>query len=115
MGLDQRLVGRLDAEHPDAGGVFMDKRVTRICVDLGEWRNHRDLHSFIVQNFGFVEDPPYSIELTQGDLRKIIDAIKDDLFLHKPDDCETFEEAMRWFSEHEQDPDWWVGVVYEAG
>lgn len=111
----QRLVGRLDVGHLSDDRLFADKRVRRIDVDLGEWRNHRELHEFIVRSFGFVEDPPYHIELTQGDLQKIIDAIRHGLFVHKPDDAATFEEALRWCQEHEQDPDWWVGVVYEAG
>jgi len=139
MGLDMYLTG-----DKYVGGSlqssFMDlcdepfqeidgKPVDKIILELGTWRKHSKLHGYIVKNFAHNgEDDCQKIELTEDDLKRIVNAIRNkDLpktegfffgndeidEIHAKDNDENikiFEDAIEWLGEHT----WKHSVYYRA-
>lgn len=60
-----------------------------LCIDdgvgeqeIGYWRKHPNLHGFIVNEFADGVDECQKIYLTRADLRRILDAVKEDALPH---------------------------------
>jgi len=134
MGLDMFLTGRKyvggSLQNEEYPFQEMDgKPVESIILDLGVWRKHSKLHGYIVKNFAHNgEDDCQKIELTEDDLKRIVNAIRNkDLpktegcffgndeidEMHAKDKDENinkFEDAIKWLGEHT----WKHSVYYQA-
>ena len=81
MGLDMFLKGHVyfwcdDLEKPK--NLIDGFKLCELVVELGYWRKHPDLHGYIVQNFCNGVDDCRSVELSLGDLNRILEAVKSD-------------------------------------
>ena len=82
MGLDMYLHGEKffwsDYQNPENELKEDGFRLSTKILDLGYWRKHPNLHGYIVQNFADGEDNCEKIELSEDDLKQIIEAIEKD-------------------------------------
>ena len=109
MGLDMYLSGSQYFWNPK--WHVDDKPVKQAEVEIGYWRKHPNLHGYIVDTFAKGVDECQRIELTIGDVDKILLAINDGTLPHtegfffgksdltddqKAYDRSIFEEARKW-------------------
>ena len=123
MGLDMYLTGETYYPRDER------KRGGRIgeTWDLGVWRKHPNLHGFIVGQFAEGRDECQPIELTAGNIRRILEAIatkhlprttgfffgaSDDGPERLAEDLRIFREALDWLETEE--PGVWRSVFYQA-
>ena len=86
MGLDMYLEGRkyfwknykAPENDPIEDGFPLKERV----LELGYWRKHPDLHGYIVKTFADGKDECQEIYLSEGDIKHIIQAIRDNELPH---------------------------------
>jgi len=119
MGFDQYLRGKLtQIEYGDNAERMFGGRVSEITVDLIKWRNHWDLHNYLTKddeesdNGGTI---PCQIELSDIDIMRMCDDIRDDAFRHLPGDIEAFQDVLSWYQLHKDTPNYWVCLEYSAG
>lgn len=133
MGLDMYLSGKK---------FFVGTIKPRVIVDglekaeeiynIAYWRKHPNLHGYIIQNFANGEDNCQEIDLSKGDLEKIIEAIKtkdlppttgfffgtsysdndDENNELDAESIKKLESAIKFLSNVEEDV--WKSVVYQA-
>jgi hypothetical protein len=80
MGLDMYLEGEkflwTDWEHPENNKKEDGFKIRETILELGYWRKHANLHGYIIQTFAGGVDDCERFELSDTDIRTIIDAIK---------------------------------------
>lgn len=131
MGLDMFLRGHkyLWKQHdkPEADikedGYLLKERI----LELGYWRKHSNLHGYIVHNFAEGVDECQPIDLSNDNIREIIDAIKNANLPHtegfffgesamtaeeKEDDIKILSEALEWAEDKQDGVS--KSIVYQA-
>lgn len=107
MGLDMYLTGqKYFHTNPAKDGGY---EVKEHHLRLGYWRNHPNLHGYIVENFADGEDNCREIELSAEDIRQILQAINNTVLpftegfffaesdgTEKQEDIQTFTKALEW-------------------
>ncbi len=80
MGLDMYLRGEkffwTNWEKPEENRKEDDKEVYAVQVRLGYWRKHPNLHGYIVKTFANGKDDCQQIDLSEDDLKQIIEFIQ---------------------------------------
>ena len=128
MGLDMYLTGEKliissDGLNPREDGF----RLRSKTLELGYWRQHPNLHGYVVQTFACGKDECQNIDLSAGHIRTIIAAIKarelpdttgfffgvsDSSEERMAKDIATFEKALEWYQADE--PGIFRSVTYRA-
>lgn len=135
MGLDMNLYGRkLIAynRYDEKSEPLMEDGfpVSDVCLDMGYWRKHPNLHGYIVNTFADGEDECQEIELSENDLIKIAKAIRDrelpkteGFFFgdsswhdgHEEEYAAIFEKAAEWKkADLDSDKEFYRVVYYRA-
>ena len=68
-------------------------------LDLGYWRKHGPLHSFIVENYANGEDDCRPIHLAADQLYEIAEAIREDKLISNEDSHGFFFGNVEWWNE----------------
>lgn len=134
MGLDMSLYGEkydfsMNGEREMVDGYPLHKTT----IELAYWRKHPNLHGYIVEEFADGEDECQKIELSDNDIRQIIEAIKNDnlpftegFFFgrssqkgepeyeeEKKHDIEVFNKALDWVNTKGNTPGY-RSIYYQA-
>jgi hypothetical protein len=120
MGLDMYLNGKkflwTNWNEPSKNLTEDGFEVKEKILRLGYWRKHPNLHGFIVNTFAGGEDECQEIELSNADIRKIIDAVKAKALPHTTgfffgvsdgsedeETIEILERALKWVEDPNDD------------
>jgi hypothetical protein len=118
MGLDMYLQGHEYRYGDSREKTLDDFPIKEIIVELGYWRKHSDLHGAIVSNFNEGTDDCQPIELSDDDIKKLIEMVKsgelpetsgfffgksarpkenqDEYNEQTKEDIAIFEQALKW-------------------
>lgn len=116
MGLDMYLTGckylsEINNKRPQEDGFPVEAR----HLALGYWHKHPDLHGFIVETFADGKDDCQDIDLDDGDVQQILDAVEADTLPHtqgfffgtsSPEDkqptLDILHAALAWMKQEEK-------------
>jgi hypothetical protein len=126
MGLDMFLQGH--EYHSNKEKTLDDFPIKEIIVELGYWRKHPDLHGAVVENFADGNDDCELVELSQQDVTKLIQLVKDgnlnvttgfffgqsvhpgsdEYAEQQTNDIKQLQNALRWLDTQSKDSIRWV-------
>lgn len=127
MGLDMYLYGekmsmKFGEDKPQEDGFPLVSKT----LELGYWRKHPNLHGYIVETFADGVDECQRIELSEDDMKKIIEAIENDKLPYtegfffgksyksgepgyereKQESIDTFKKAIEWVTKPGLEDEW---------